>query len=1220
MTALAALVFCSSTVPADELPYADGIYASDHQYCATGPAGTENTRSFFVRELKGQQLSLPPSRQCEIANVSKDGVHIFFSANCKVGSRTQERRVYFKQKSETSFETDGQTFNLCPSGSSDVRTVSSEQQNSNGVLLPNGDFQASPIAATDNRTVVGTWEGYYVCQQGRTGLRLTILEENSQLRGRFELFKDIRTLKQSWGIIDYGMDFNSKTGALNASNGRWIKKPAPNWQAAPFDGEISANGAEFSGTIRLQGCAEIRVSKVSTPIQEVSAEKLQTKHQSITTEDEIIVDVSGLKPNKEYWLTVIPKAEPIGKKWDWQYTIGSVEKTFVFRPKLAGEYEIRLHRDTDDAPLLGKLALSVQARTTPTDAQLARRPIRSQPVRSVGYLNSMRMDILVGFEGETAELSIKTTQNQCDPSITLRMDIVAARLFANNHEMLNNVWPEVRSRYMEICPDAAEFRIFGRTPSFGGNAFIGSAKKSNDWHIEASRSPVWILKEQAKSVADDSVGAAKLVEFVNSPFVLSVTGRDSIDHRDLRSFVDTQIVEIGRRFLVQTKTRISSLTDKVAINAVKRQVMRQVQNDFPGASQDAEQIFLDRNAQIKVEAEQLISASLKLEENTASAYFSAIKRGEDLRKKFQTDYQDHANDLATALNDLEEQGDAFLQRHKSSLRAVSPSWASVNSLQKEVEFYTGLSAKTPQASKFRVASTQRLSEIYRDLAVTTKDDILRLNTNFAKLAETIDKGQSLIDRFAKSEHGKNQVKLLKTALYNHVNTIVERNYPLFLQSLENVPSTIKTVDELIVQKTDYDQLKDAFPGFQRYSEAISTNIDQMRDDLCELAHTAMDEIGSHVVVAGQSLPLNDLACIAIMNGNELSVVAEGDRDITLVAKAYDGITIQYTAARNANGTYVVSSVKNEAKQDNEPSEAHIQELWAFLRTGKATGVPNADGLTRCDLLAADPADKPRAKVRGVAKSNVSVPRALEACVAAVEFDPQNTVQNFQLGRVLYVAKDYQGAEHFLRKAADKGHGAAHANLAELYRTTKAGDDLVLTHARLAVADGYSSAISYLRRAQPDYPIDFANVPPSSGSFGLSCFAKVDIDVLQEGAVIDYYEFQVFIDLNKNLAVFDYPRMVRGGLDGVPLLPKRETVPITHTGSGWSFPINTINKSNRSVPGPLAINRRSLKVFHQQQTQVDASFGIIPLFGKLFMEGECFQDLDNYQSLQFIIGR
>lgn len=94
----------------------------------------------------------------------------------------------------------------------------------------------------------------------------------------------------------------------------------------------------------------------------------------------------------------------------------------------------------------------------------------------------------------------------------------------------------------------------------------------------------------------------------------------------------------------------------------------------------------------------------------------------------------------------------------------------------------------------------------------------------------------------------------------------------------------------------------------------------------------------------------------------------------------------------------------------------------YAKASPAAAPAPAD-VTECDRLASHPED-PDIVAPGVPGSKVDVPRAIAACTAAVERDPANARQRYQLARVLAYSGDSSRATAEMKRAADDGYRQA----------------------------------------------------------------------------------------------------------------------------------------------------------------------------------------------------
>lgn len=100
-------------------------------------------------------------------------------------------------------------------------------------------------------------------------------------------------------------------------------------------------------------------------------------------------------------------------------------------------------------------------------------------------------------------------------------------------------------------------------------------------------------------------------------------------------------------------------------------------------------------------------------------------------------------------------------------------------------------------------------------------------------------------------------------------------------------------------------------------------------------------------------------------------------------------------------------------------------------------LPEAPGqfqalVTDCDLYAADPVD-PQRVVPGISNGLVNIRDGIRACALALAKDPANARLQFQLGRVLEIARRYEWATLLYERSAAQNYSAALTNLGYMYR-------------------------------------------------------------------------------------------------------------------------------------------------------------------------------------------
>jgi TPR repeat protein len=125
-------------------------------------------------------------------------------------------------------------------------------------------------------------------------------------------------------------------------------------------------------------------------------------------------------------------------------------------------------------------------------------------------------------------------------------------------------------------------------------------------------------------------------------------------------------------------------------------------------------------------------------------------------------------------------------------------------------------------------------------------------------------------------------------------------------------------------------------------------------------------------------------------------------------------------------------------------------------------------ITDCDKLAANPPDPDRI-VPGVSREQIDLPRALEACRAAVAEHPDAGRLAYQLGRCFFYAGQTAEALASFREAASLGYRQAHFILGLVMMRRSEGVSFNLeqieNHWRAAARLDHANAqVSYVREA------------------------------------------------------------------------------------------------------------------------------------------------------------
>jgi hypothetical protein len=114
----------------------------------------------------------------------------------------------------------------------------------------------------EDADIAGIWQGRYVCLQGETLLRLTILPEGAgPERAFFYFYPPPGTNPGETGCFTLTPGFEKGSGKLALRMGHWIDQP-DGYIMVSLEGEIGPGGKTFSGRILSQGCADFTLTRL----------------------------------------------------------------------------------------------------------------------------------------------------------------------------------------------------------------------------------------------------------------------------------------------------------------------------------------------------------------------------------------------------------------------------------------------------------------------------------------------------------------------------------------------------------------------------------------------------------------------------------------------------------------------------------------------------------------------------------------------------------------------------------------------------------------------------------------------------------------------------------------------------------------------------------------------------------------------------------------------
>lgn len=131
------------------------------------------------------------------------------------------------------------------------------------LLVLAGMGAAAPASA---QGLKGTWSGEYTCNQGLTGVTLTVTRgDPGDVRALFHFYEAPSNPGVPQGCFEMAGRFDSASGTLRLLGGRWLLQP-PGYIVVDFIGNLEAEGGRFDGRVEGYNCTTFRLERRPSPL------------------------------------------------------------------------------------------------------------------------------------------------------------------------------------------------------------------------------------------------------------------------------------------------------------------------------------------------------------------------------------------------------------------------------------------------------------------------------------------------------------------------------------------------------------------------------------------------------------------------------------------------------------------------------------------------------------------------------------------------------------------------------------------------------------------------------------------------------------------------------------------------------------------------------------------------------------------------------------------
>jgi tetratricopeptide (TPR) repeat protein len=265
--------------------------------------------------------------------------------------------------------------------------------------------------------------------------------------------------------------------------------------------------------------------------------------------------------------------------------------------------------------------------------------------------------------------------------------------------------------------------------------------------------------------------------------------------------------------------------------------------------------------------------------------------------------------------------------------------------------------------------------------------------------------------------------------------LTQSSYPDFSRRLDALPPDPAVAEGLREEAALFSSRAEVIPAFERYQTSALQTASALDQKWCDLtfSEAGLKRADSDLqIFDGEGgMSLREIVCAATRKGHTVSGKRHGlfSGNVSLNIKDPSGeeipVTLEEERTRSGDKILVGTSI-GESSISREDWAAYVQAL----SEPQVSGLPDGNGVTDCDRLASDP-DDPQSIARGINSADIELERALEACVLALEFDPENPRLQYQLGRALYLAGDEEPAIELFDLADKSGYVMASYQLGEM---------------------------------------------------------------------------------------------------------------------------------------------------------------------------------------------
>lgn len=394
-----------------------------------------------------------------------------------------------------------------------------------------------------------------------------------------------------------------------------------------------------------------------------------------------------------------------------------------------------------------------------------------------------------------------------------------------------------------------------------------------------------------------------------------------------------------------------------------------------------------------------------------------------------------------------------------------------------------------------------LNERIEELTLLAIETINESGYSYVDTDQIMEAGFALAGEFDESGFVDESERLILHTI-EKVNSVLSDDLPGFKQEMMELQLDDQIASELQNQSNIYRELSTQFEGFSAYQDIVDQKLVDDRDQICEsLMFNASIESKLYeksIRLFDQDRMMIRIACELYDNGNTLlSFENDNRKQLAQLAVALEngGEALFVLSSEESNGAHLMpvsATIENSEVGDSLQAQEELLRLVEASPDGK----PDASGIRQCDRMVGDPEDPAKLSVGLNFNDDDLDPRdfdrAIDACIAAVEDDPNDPRSQYQLGRVLTFVGDEDTANEYFELAAEQKYAAAlHFKAEYILTSSESQNDFVdaLNLFEEAGNAGYQPSVAMINELNPDGIEFYKEIPAPTESEIASIFTK-----------------------------------------------------------------------------------------------------------------------------------